>query len=150
MNKRHILKNLELAKPDHMEWIKQGHKLMQGEPQEKLKKPVKCTCCGFGRWYYKEGFKLVNIPQLKELEELHDQIHQTYTALYYITYDRRQKPRSTILSGGVEVPIKEKVFRQKKLEQLEKKTLKMVRMIGNIEKKVNTMQTNDFESIWFQ
>ncbi len=150
MNKKNILKNLHAAKPDHIEWIKQGYKLLQGVPQTELKKPVTCTECGFGQWYYEEGYKLVNIPQLLDLEKLHKEIHKTYTALYYITFDRRRKPRSTVITEGVEVPVVEKAFRQKKLKQLEKQTITMIRALGNIEKKVDTMQDRDLESGWFQ
>ena len=149
MNKRHILQNIQSAKPEHIEWIKQGHKIMEGVSQGDLKKPVACTDCGFGKWYQDEGFKLVNIPQLKALEALHEDIHKTYTALYYMTFDRRKKPRSTILSGGVEIPVEEKAFRHKKLKQLEKKTVKMVLELNNIEKKVNAMADKDFDSVWF-
>ncbi len=149
MNKNNILKNLDTAKPDHIEWIKQGHKLLKGEPQSSLKKPITCTDCDFGKWYNEEGYKLVNIPQLKNLEALHEEIHKDYTALYYITFDRRSKARSTVISGGVEIPVEEKAFREKKLKQLEKKTVKMIRAIGSIEQKVNSMTKQDFESGWF-
>ena len=149
MDKSSILKRLEQAKPEHIEWIKQGHKLLQGAPQEQLKKPVDCNDCSFGEWYNKEGFKLVNIPQLKDLEALHQEIHKTYTALYYITFDRRKKPRTTIIRGDVEVPIVEKAFREKKLKQLEKKTVTMIRSLNDVEKKVASMKEKDFESGWF-
>ena len=149
MNKKHILKNLQLAKPDHIEWIKQGHQLLKGAPQNSLKKPVQCTDCGFGKWYYDEGYKLVNIPLLKDIEALHQEVHKTYTVLYYITFDRRKKSRSTLISGGVEVPVDEKAFRQKKLKQLEKKTITLVRALGDVEAKVQSMQDKDFESGWF-
>ena len=149
MNKKNILRNLQLAKPDHIEWIKQGHKLLQGAPQSALKKPVQCTECGFGKWYYDEGYKLVNIPQLKDIETLHQEIHKTYTVLYYITFDRRKKPRATLISGGIEVPVDEKAFRQKKLRQLEKKTVTLVRALADVEKKVNAMKDSDFQSGWF-
>lgn len=149
MNKKHILKSLQQAKPDHIEWIKQGHKILKGEPQNSLKKPVLCTDCGFGKWYYHEGYKLVNIPQLLEIEVLHKEIHKTYTILYYITFDRRIKPRTTLISGGIEVPVEETMFRQKKLKQLEKKTITLIRALGDIEKKVDAMKDNDFQSGWF-
>ncbi len=149
MNKHRILKTIQQAKPEHMEWIKQGHKILQGETQDHLKKPVECTACHFGRWYYQEGNKLVNIPQLIELEALHKEIHQSYTALYYMTFDRRKKARATIITANEEIPVDEKHFRQKKLRQLEKKTVKMVLALGVIEKKVAAMQDKDFESGWF-
>jgi len=149
MNKKYILKNLQLAKPDHIEWIKQGYGLLNGAPQNSLRKPMQCTECGFGKWYYDEGYKLVNIPQLKEIEALHEEIHKDYTVLYYITFDRRKQARATLISGGVEVPVDEKAFRQKKLKQLEKKTVKLIRALTDIEKKVNAMTESDFQSGWF-
>ena len=149
MNKANVLLHLKRAKPEHIEWIKQGHRLLQGAPQEQLKKPVECTDCSFGEWYYKEGFKLVNIPQLKDLETLHQEIHKTYTALYFITFDRRKAPRATIIRGDVEVPVQETLFREKKLKQLEKKTVAMIRSLNDIEKKVQEMKDTDFESGWF-
>lgn len=150
MNKNLILKNLELAKPDHISLIKEGYKLLEGKPQEQIKKPVDHSKCGFGLWHDMEGYKLINIPVLRELDALHQEIHLIYTALYYITFDRRKKPRSTILSGGIEVPIKERAFRDKKLKQLEKKVVTMVRLISKVEEKVESMKPNDFNSVWFQ
>ena len=150
MNKQHILKHLELSKPDHIALIKEAHKLLAGKPQVEIRKPVTHMECGYGRWYFSEGHKLINIPVLVELELLHQDIHHIYTALYYITFDRRKKARSTILSGGVEVPVEEKAFRDKKLKQLEKKVVTMIRLIDKVEDKINSMASNDFNSVWFQ
>jgi len=150
MNKRHILKNLELAKPAHIMFIKEGHKLLQGSPQSEIAKPTSHIGCGFGKWHVIEGYKLINIPVLKEVDELHQEIHNIYMTLYYITFDRRKQARSTILSAGVEVPIDEKAFRTKKLKQLEKKVVTMVRLLSNVEDKINSMKPDDFESVWFQ
>lgn len=149
MNKSHIKKVIQKAKPEHIEWIKQAHQILNGTPQEQLKKPLECTACEFGKWYYDEGLKLVNIPQLIALEKLHKDIHQTYTALYYMTFDRRQQARSTLITANEEVPVDEKNFREKKLKQLEKKTVKMILALGNIEKKVDAMNDQDFQSGWF-
>ena len=150
MNKEVILKNLKFAQPDHIDWIKQGHKLLNGTTQEELRKPVTCSECGFGKWYLSEGHKLVNLPELKELEDLHKEVHTLYTEMYYITFDRRKVARSTIISGGVEIPVEELAFRTKKIKVLEKKSVMLIRKLSAIEKKVATMQSKEFESIWFQ
>jgi len=149
MNKQHIIKNIQQAKPEHINWVKQGYQILKGTPQTQLKKPLECTACEFGKWYYEDGLKLVNIPQLIELEKLHKEIHQSYTALYYMTFDRRTKARSTVISAGTEVPVDERNFRKKKLKQLEKKTVKMILALNTIEKKVHAMSEQDFESGWF-
>jgi hypothetical protein len=148
MNKGQIITILQQAKPDHIEWIKQAHKLIANHPQEKIKKPVTCDDCLLGKWQTKEGYKLVNIPQLDQLEALHKEIHNLYTALYFTTFDRRKKPRSTVISNGVEIPVHEKQFRDKKLKLLEKKTVTLVRSLESIEKKVASMSEQDFSSPW--
>jgi hypothetical protein len=148
MNKGQIIKILQQAKPDHIEWIKQAHKLLANHPQEQINKPVTCNDCLLGRWHTNEGFKLVNIPQLNQLDDLHKDIHNLYTALYYTTFDRRKTPRATIISKGVEIPLKEKNFRDKKLKLLEKKTVTLVRSLESIEKKVANMSEQDFSSPW--
>ncbi|MEE9327060.1 MAG: CZB domain-containing protein [Cocleimonas sp.] len=148
MNKASIIKNIRQAKPEHIEWIKQANKLIQGLPQNEIHKPVECSECNFTHWYEKEGHKLVNIPQLRALEELHQDIHKTYTAIYYITFDRRRKPRTTLITEGAEVPVDERPFRDKKLKELEKKTVTMIRSLNEIEKKVEAMTDQDFNNGW--
>ncbi len=149
MNKQHIIKTLRQAKPEHIEWIREGQKILQGEAQTHLQKPIECTACNFGKWFDQEGRKLVNIPQLLELETLHKEIHQSYTALYYMTFDRRKKPRSTVITANSEIPVNEKRFRRNKLKQLEKKTVKMIVALNKIEEKVAAMKDQDFQSGWF-
>ena len=148
MNKNQIITILKQAKPDHIELIKQAQSLLSNAPQNQVSKPVPCSDCLLGKWHRHEGFKLVNIPQLNELESLHKDIHNIYTALYYTTYDRRTKPRATVISAGMEIPIQEKKFRTKKMKQLEKKTVKLVRSLDFIEKKVASMTEQDFNSPW--
>jgi len=148
MNKGQIITILQQAKPDHIDLIKQAHRLLANHPQNKIKKPVTCKDCLFGKWHTQEGFKLVNIPQLNQLEDLHKDIHNLYTALYYTTFDRRKKPRTTVISNGVETPVHEKKFRDKKLKLLEKKTVTLVRSLESIEKKVAKMSEQDFSSPW--
>ena len=149
MNKNKIITILKQAKPEHINLIKQAHSLMSNDiPKDKIHKPIACTDCLLGKWHSDEGFKLVNIPQLAEVETLHREIHNLYTALYYTTYDRRQKARATIISDGIEIPIEEKQFRDKKLKLLEKKTVKLIQSLNHIEKKVGAMSEQYFSSPW--
>ena len=90
----------------------------------------------------------MNIPQLKMLQELHHEIHKECTSLYFITFDRRNKTRPTIISGGVEILIDEMPFRRKKLKVLEAKTIKFLKALLIIEKKVKSMHEHDFKSGW--
>lgn len=148
MNKKQIITILRQAKPDHMRWVKQAGELMGGQTQSKIERPINHKECLFGRWYKKEGCKLINIPELKEAEKLHQEVHNIYIALYYITFERRKKARSTVMSAGLEIPINEKLFRDKKFKQLKKKAIKLVHTLERVEKKVVAMSTQDFTSPW--
>ena len=148
MNKAQIITILQQAKPDHIEWVKQAHKIISDAPKDEISKPIACNDCLFGKWQKKEGYKLVNIPQIKELEALHKEVHDLYTVLYYTTFDRRKTPRAMVISKGIEIPIKERKFRVKKLKLLEKKTVTLVRSLAFIEKKVESMSNSDFLSPW--
>jgi len=149
MNKSHIIKQLHQARPDHVFWVKEGRKLVAGFAQDKIKKPQACDVCNFSKWYETEGYKLVNIPELKTVQNLHEEIHVAYTSLYFTTYDRRTKARATIISGGIETPIDETPFRQKKQKALEAKTIRMLKLLIAIERKVESMEEEVFESGWF-
>ena len=148
MNKTQIIKHLHQARPEHVFWVKEGRKLVKGLPEKQIRKPLSCDACNFTRWYETEGYKLVNIPQLVTIQELHHEIHSAYTALYFITFDRRAKARATIISGDVEIPIDEMPFRRKKLKVLETKTIKLLKSLLVIEKKVEEMREQDFENGW--
>lgn len=148
MNKAQIIKQLHQARPEHLVWVKEGRKLIKGFPEEQIRKPQQCAACNFTLWYETEGHKLVNIPLLKDLQELHTEIHSAYTSLYFTTFDRRTKARATIISGDIETPIDELPFRRKKLKDLESKTIKLFKTLLIIEKKVEAMHEQDFENGW--
>ena len=148
MNKAQIIQHLHQARPEHVLWVKEGRKLVKGLPEKQIRKPLSCDACNFTRWYEIEGHKLVNIPQLKAVQELHHEIHTAYTSLYFTTFDRRSKARATIISGDVEIPIDEMPFRRKKLKVLEAKTIKLLKSLLVIEQKVEAMQERDFENGW--
>ena len=148
MNKAQIIRQLHQARPEHVLWVKEGRKLVKGVAEDKIRKPQRCDACNFSLWYESEGHKLVNIPQLKNIQELHHEIHNAYTSLYFTTFDRRNKARSTIISGDVEIPIDELPFRRKKLKMLETKTIKLLKSLLVIEKQVEAMQEEVFENGW--
>ena len=148
MNKEEIIKHLHQARPEHVKWVQEGRKLVKGISEEQAKKPQQCTACNFTLWYESEGYKLVNVPELVQLQELHHEIHSAYTALYYTTFDRRKKARSTIISGGVETPIDELPFRRKKQKILERKTIKFLKALLIIENKVSAMEEEVFDNGW--
>lgn len=148
MDKTQVIKQLHQARPQHVFWVKEGRKLLNGLPQDKIQKPQSGELSHFSRWYEAEGHKLVNIPELKKAQELSHDIHTAFTALYFTTFDRRKKARATIISGDMEIPIDEMPFRRKKLNVLEAKTVKFIKALMVIERKVESMKEEDFENGW--
>ncbi len=150
MNKVEIIKILKQARPQHLDWVRQGRYLVKGLPEDKIKKPQDCEALAFGKWYAEEGYKLVNIPQLEKLNESHLEAGKAYTALYYMTFDRRKQARSTlILANDIEVPVEEKKFRQQKLDILEDKVKQILQGIQRVEAQVNSIEEETFDSVWF-
>ena len=148
MDKAEIIKQLHQARPEHVKWVQEGRKIIKGMSEDKIQRPQQCVACNFSIWYETEGYKLVNIPHLSELQELHHEIHTAYTSLFFTTFDRRKKARSTIISGDVEIPIDELPFRRKKLKILENKTIKFLKALLVIEKKVEAMDEAVFDNGW--
>jgi hypothetical protein len=150
MNKVKIIKILQQATLQHIDWVRQGRYLVKGLAQDKVKKPQDCEALAFGQWYTDEGYKLVNIPQLEKLHELHQEAGKAYTALYYMTFDRRKQARSTlILADDIEVPVEERNFRQQKLNILEDKVKQFLNAIQSVEKQVTSLEEETFDSVWF-
>jgi hypothetical protein len=148
MNKAEIIKQLHQARPEHVLWVKEGRKLVKGVAEDEICKPQQCAACNFTLWYESDGHKLVNLPQLKKLQELHHEMHSAYTSLYFTTFDRRNTARATIISGDVEIPIDELPFRKKKLKTLERKTVQFLKALLVIEKQVEEMKEEVFDNGW--
>jgi len=150
MKKAEIIKILQQTVPEQIDWVRQGRMLVKGIPEDQIKKPNDCDGNNFTDWYKSEGYKLVNIPQLEALNALSQENSKLYTALYYMTFDRRKKARSTlILAGEVEVPVEEIKFRQKKLNDLESNIKKMLQGVKAVENFVSQMDEMNFDSVWF-
>lgn len=149
MKKQQILNTLAFAKPEHMEWLKQGYKILDDVPKERLKHPQSRKACNFGKWYYEEGYKMIDIPQLEEAEKLHRDIHELYTKVFYSTFERRKKARSAVLTAEVEVPVDESRFRQTNLKKLQQKTVQFILLLGEIEKIVEAKPETDFDNGWY-
>jgi hypothetical protein len=50
--------------------------------------PVNYTLCDFGKWYYGDGQILSNYPEYKDLELVHQMVHDTYLQIYNL-YKKR-------------------------------------------------------------
>ena len=150
MNKDKIIKILQQSSSEHIDWVRQGRMLVKGLPQYKIKTPQQCQGINFGKWYSSEGYKLVNIPELERLNVIHQEISKTYTALYYMTFDRRKQARSTLITADeIEVPVEERRFRQQKLKHLEDKTIQFLKLLKRAQSKAQRIEEETLDSVWY-
>jgi len=96
--KSEIIDALVNARKSHLRWLVHADELIKGVDQSEAKKPVECTQCDFGRWYYSRGVKVNNLPVFKKVERIHKEFHKEYSKIYFKRYDRRsaEKPRKLI------------------------------------------------------
>ena len=76
------------VKAAHRAWIVRLSNLIKGKESFSAESVSQPTECDFGKWYYNEGNKLFgNSTTFRELEEIHDQIHQTAKEITQFHHD---------------------------------------------------------------
>jgi len=92
-NKAMILHELGQAKIAHLRWVKRADHLISGLPVESDHIPAESTVCEFGKWFYSPLGRMLRSlyvfeSTMNRMEEIHDQIHEEYAAIYHIFYDK--------------------------------------------------------------
>jgi hypothetical protein len=86
MNNKDVVTALRNAVRTHKQWVVNALALIEGVPLDQDKVPVHATECAFGKWYYGEGQKLKKANGFKEIEWLHDRLHETYMEIVAILF----------------------------------------------------------------
>ncbi len=82
--KKETLKQLADAKIGHKKWMSYVQILIAlGDIQSaNAEIPVNYTMCDFGVWYYGHGQLLNEYDRFDEIEEIHQEVHDTYLKIY--------------------------------------------------------------------
>ena len=91
MEKKNIVNRINDAKKSHIDWVLKAKMLIEGLEIDKSAIPVNATECGFGKWFYSDAQKIsamLGEPMecMKNIEELHMNLHNIYLNIYKIYY----------------------------------------------------------------
>jgi len=93
MTKDEAVSQIRAARIGHKQWVSFAEALLEGIPLDQEKVPLTPAECQFGKWYYREGRGLADLPSFQKLEEPHDAIHQIYQRIFAILFEENQPSR---------------------------------------------------------
>jgi Txe/YoeB family toxin of Txe-Axe toxin-antitoxin module len=96
MTKEEIIENLQKAKLSDTQWIDKAKNLIAGTKNDEGIVPVDPRESTFGKWFNNEGQKLKKLSNnplecMKNIEILHQQIHDKYSGIYHIYFSEANK-----------------------------------------------------------
>ena len=151
MEKSDVLTNIRAARRAHVIWVDRAKALVNGLEIERDQIPLEVTECSFGKWFYADGQILLSIfteEAIMRLENKHKELHNVYMKIFkiYFPVDRRS--------------FFEKLFKSKKritandeynalvyLRNLEEVSEELVSFLNIIEKKMNTLDDEKFQTL---
>ncbi len=142
MKKAEILSSLQEARLAHAKWVLSGRKLLDGVDLDQVQRPLKCTDCTFGKWFYSHHAYIKNVSGFTSIEELHFQFHHIYETLY-TNAPRVHKSKGVFSNKKLQAT--QKKFLEKDFVKLENTSKKMIRKLVQVEKTVEAMSERLFE-----
>ncbi|MCF6366620.1 MAG: CZB domain-containing protein [Bacteroidales bacterium] len=90
MTKKDFLDALTDARTAHVKWHAYAQALAMGIESGAEKLPQLYTDCTFGKWYYSTGHFLSFMPEFREIEPIHENLHKLYIQIYqkYLSPDK--------------------------------------------------------------
>jgi hypothetical protein len=90
MKKKEIVQKIRTARFAHIQWVQRAKSLVNGLPIKEEDIPLTPDTCAFGKWFYSDGqilLAIFNEKQVKELEVLHNKVHEEYMNIFKIYFD---------------------------------------------------------------
>ena len=151
MEKSDILSQIRSARKAHISWVQRAKALVAGVDFDKEQIPVDATSCKFGSWFYEEGVRLNTLPGfeiMKEIEQLHFQLHEEYLKIFQIYFGKKESFLSKIFRfTRKKITDEEKKQAQIVLEDLEKTSQKLLDQLALLERRVEALQESVFEAL---
>jgi len=150
MNRSSTLQRIYDAKQAHLRWVKRAKHLVEGLPVDKEFIPLQPTSCVFGKWLYSEGNILKKIPKtsniMEELEEQHNEIHETYRNIYKIFFilpNSRSLIHKVFTFNSKQVSSSEKEKAQIYFKYLIHNSEKLMDTLNQLENKINQLEHHE-------
>jgi len=150
MDKETTLSELSAAKKAHIKWVNRAKTLIEGFPVEKEAIPVDSTECQFGTWFYGDGQRLYafsGMDCLEAIESLHFQLHDTYFRIFSLYFGEDKRSFfSKLLNRKKKISDSDKAVARGYFSELEEISKKLLGEIGRLERRLNAMSIEAFES----
>jgi hypothetical protein len=149
MKKREIVLKIRKARFSHVQWVQKAKSLVNGFLVKEEDIPLTPDSCEFGRWFYSDGQVLLaifNEKTVKELEVLHNQLHDEYLTIFKIYFDLSNIGFfAKLLNQGKKVTEKEHQEALAHLNSLEKISDTLIKKLNIMETKINMADPVMFE-----
>ena len=155
MTKDELIEKLQKAKLSDLQWIDRAKNLIAGTKNDTGVPPVNPKESDFGRWFYNEGQRLKKLSNnplecMKNIELLHEQLHERYLELYHIYFGEEKKACffSKLLGAKrLEITEEEKKSVDKLLRLMESDAKEFVTEIERLERRLEAVAQEKIDSV---
>jgi len=149
MEKVDVLKNIRSARRAHVIWVDRAKALVNGLKVTKDQIPLEVTSCEFGKWFYCDGQILLSIfteDAIKTLENKHKELHDIYMKIFKIYFNTSDFSFwEKLLKKKRKVSAADEHNALAYVRNLEEVSNELISYLNIIEKKINTINEDDFE-----
>lgn len=131
---------LRKARQSHKRWVSYASALIEGIPVDKEQVPVNFTDCQFGQWYYDEGQQLSDIPEFRDIEKTHEQLHNVYMQIFKLLFvEQKTSLFSKLIGKASKINEANKTQARKLFKTLETSSDQIVEKLRTLEDKLKTI-----------
>ncbi|CAA6811784.1 MAG: Methyl-accepting chemotaxis protein [uncultured Sulfurovum sp.] len=149
MKKSDIVHKIRLARLAHVKWVQRAKSLVNDMPIKEEDIPLTSDSCEFGKWFYLDGQILLTIfneRAVKEVEDLHNKLHDEYVNIFKIYFDLSNIGFFTrLLNNRKKVSDEEKKWAKYYLNLLEETSNALIKKLNIMETKINMADEKLFE-----
>jgi len=149
MKKDDIIQKIRLARLAHVKWVQRAKSLVNGIAIKEEDIPLTSDACEFGKWFYSDGQILLTIfnnKTVKELENLHNKLHEEYINIFKIYFDLSNiNFFAKLLHQGKKVSKEERLKAKLHIKSLENISEILIKKLNIMEMKINMADAKIFE-----
>ena len=147
--KKELLKSIRTARREHVKWVYNVKKLVNGLDISKDEIPLKVTACEFGKWFYCDGQILLSIfkkEAVEKLEAKHRELHDIYMKIFKIYFNTSKRTLwEKLLRRSKKISATQEHISFKYLSELEEVSNTLISYLNIIEKKISRIDERKIE-----
>jgi hypothetical protein len=153
MQRKNIVDRLLAARLAHTKWLRRAKHLIENMPVTSGMIPIDSTECEFGKWFYSEGLKYKNLPQLEaildKIERLHEEVHNIYLDIYkiYFVELKRSWLMSKLVDGYKEPSLEQQKTAYRHYIQLEDVSVLLMKEFDLFERTLKNIEIKELRRV---